>query len=557
MDMMFLLHEGAGTTYVDPFGMTHFNQRVVKEMERIVNADGSITYEMELFDDWVFNDGTPVTAQNYVFNILLWSSEYIVALDGNPTGGFRYVGYRDFLDGVTETFAGVRLLGEHKFSITIDPEWLPFYWEFTYAGVNPIAMHVLAPGVSVADDGQGAYFVGPISAEMLRETYLDPVTGYRYNPRVTIGPYQLVEASLPEYCILERNMLFKGHWDYSLPLINEIIMRHFSQATYVAALEAGQGHIVTGVTGFGEILDFLAMVDQGILWDNQYDRPGFGYLAFQADHGPTRHQEVRQASAWLIDRDELIRIFLGGLAAVVNSDYATAQYIYQDNRDWLEDNLDHWTLNPAMANQILDEGGWIYNADGTERTPGSSTLRHKMVDGELEPLIIKWLGSDSSWTFILEDLWVPSAAEVGMEVSLTVVEFATLNQHWGRSGAWTDEMKEYHAFNLAVNFTSVIVAYWNMYSIHDEFMGAGWNNFFIRNQELYDQTMIMYNATTKEEYDAAWLQVLLMLNQQVVRIPIYANIWFDFVRFDSGLENYHGSSYWNFRHAVQRAWIAK
>jgi hypothetical protein len=69
--------------------------------------------------------------------------------------------------------------------------------------------------------------------------------------------------------------------------------------------------------------------------------------------------------------------------------------------------------------------------------------------------------------------------------------------------------------------------------------------------------MTMFNATSKEEYDAAWLDVITMTNEKLYRIPMYANTWFDFIHYDSGLKNYFGNSYWGFRHAVQRAWIAR
>jgi peptide/nickel transport system substrate-binding protein len=361
--------------------------------------------------------------------------------------------------------------------------------------------------------------------------------------------------------VIERNMNFKGHWDYCNPLIQEVIIRYFDQATYIAAMEAGEGDIVVGVTGFNDIMEFLALVEDGVMWSNQYDRPGFGYLGFQVDFSPTRFLAVRQAIAWTLDREEFNRIFLGGLAAIVNSEYATAQYIFVENREWIEDNLTNWTYNPAIANRLLDEDGWVFNADGSDFRVGVDPLRHKLIveeDGTetLEPLIIEWLGTTPNpFTDTLYDVWVPSAAAIGMQVNQTLVEFAQLNMHWGRGSGFTEDMKQFSAYNLAINYTSVIVAFWNSFSIHDEFMGRGWNNHFLVDQELYDQAMVMYNATSKEEYDAAWLQVLLKLNQLVPKIPIYANIWFDFIRNDANLVYYFGDSYWSFGHAIQRAWI--
>jgi len=560
--VMDLIHGGAGTLYMNPGGNWEVNPKVVKNMETVDNADGSKTYTMEIFDDWVFNNGTPVTAKHYVFSILYSGSKEFGELDANNTGGFRFVGYDEWSKGEAAYFSGVRLLGDYTFSVTIDAKHLPYYWEFTYASVGPAAIEVMAPGCDIADDGNGAYITGPWSTELIRESLMNPETGYRFAPKVTVGPYNLVHFTRDDnYAVVERNMLFKGHWDDTFPLINQIILRYVNQPLFLTAMEAGEGDIVTGTSGYNDILGLLDMVDAGILWEAQYDRPGFGYLGFQCDQGPTSFPAVRQAVAWSLDRDEFNRIFLGGLAVVVNSEYATAQYIYTENQDWLEDNLTHYTYNPEKAIEVLEEDGWIYNADGSLFGLGFDPVRHKKIieaDGRewYMPLVIEWLSSQGDFSDVLRAVWIPAAHGVGIQVNETNVEFGFLSDNWARVGM-NDEDAQFFAYNLAVNYTSVITGFWNTFSDEPQFWGGGYNNMFLKDDEVIRLSQIMYNATSKEEYDEAWLDVLVRLNYLLPRIPIYSNIWFDFVRNDIGLENYTGSSYWGFQHAIQRAWLAK
>ena len=49
-----------------------------------------------------------------------------------------------------------------------------------------------------------------------------------------------------------------------------------------------------------------------------YDRNGYGCLSFLDDRGPTQYKEVRQAVAFLMNRDDFVQNFAGGYAVVTN-----------------------------------------------------------------------------------------------------------------------------------------------------------------------------------------------------------------------------------------------
>lgn len=91
-------------------GQLLINPMVVKEMETTVNEDGSKTYTITLHDDLYFNDGTQITAMNYIAYPLLFTSPIGIASGAYGTAGKYFVGYEEFKNGENKVFTGIRLL---------------------------------------------------------------------------------------------------------------------------------------------------------------------------------------------------------------------------------------------------------------------------------------------------------------------------------------------------------------------------------------------------------------------------------------------------------------
>ena len=64
---------------------------VVKDHEVIENDDGSKTYRFEINDNLKWSDGSPITAKDYVFSLLLHSSPEFAACEGDATYGWALV----------------------------------------------------------------------------------------------------------------------------------------------------------------------------------------------------------------------------------------------------------------------------------------------------------------------------------------------------------------------------------------------------------------------------------------------------------------------------------
>ena len=122
-----LIH-GYSTVVADMEGALLYDPTVVASHETTENEDGTKTYTVTINDGLTWSDGTPITAKDYVFQLLLESSPEMNGVDGYPSqAGYSLVGYQDYFDGKTENFAGVHLVDDMTYSVTVRAEELPFH----------------------------------------------------------------------------------------------------------------------------------------------------------------------------------------------------------------------------------------------------------------------------------------------------------------------------------------------------------------------------------------------------------------------------------------------
>lgn len=118
---------------------------VVKDHEVIENDDGSKTYRFEINDNLKWSDGSPITAKDYVFSLLLHSSPEFAACEGDATYGWALVGYNDHVQGTTKEFAGV---GQDHV-LAINDKGTLYTWGFNRMGLNVIPPEL--KGKKIAD----------------------------------------------------------------------------------------------------------------------------------------------------------------------------------------------------------------------------------------------------------------------------------------------------------------------------------------------------------------------------------------------------------------------
>ncbi len=550
-NMYNLIHGGYDTVVFSKEGEFQYNDTVVASHEETENEDGTKTYTVTINDGLVWSDGTPITAKDYVFAALLENSDEMAGVDGYPCNtGYSYVGYDEWLDGSADAFAGVHLVDDMTYSLTVKAEELPYHFDITYATIRPRPLHVIAPECDVEDTENGATITGDFTTELLQETINNVETGYRYNPKVTCGPYlfdNFDEAS--QQATLKANPEFVGDYRGVKPSIETLVIKTVSSDTMMNELESGSVDLLYGCSGGDTINAGLDLVEEGKAADTTYMRNGYGKLQFDCSVFPTDSQNVRQAIAYCLDRNEFARQYTGGYGSVVHSFYGLAQWEYQDSAEWINENLNTYEMNVDAAKELLEADGWNLNADGT---PYSGTgTRYKDVDGELKPLVITWCNSEGNPVSELLATMLPETmAEAGMELKATTTDFATLQNGILHAG---DTM--YNMYNLATGFATANSP-WYYFSSDEAWMG-NYNTNWIADEELNDAVMPLKSIPYEdsEAWLEAWQNFIKVWNEKLPDIPLYSDEYYDF--HSTRVQGWENTATWGWQNAVLDAWVSE
>ena len=550
-NMYVLIHGGYDTVVFSKEGEFQYNDTVVASHEETENEDGTKTYTVTINDGLVWSDGTPITAKDYVFAILLENSDEMAGVDGYPCNtGYSYVGYDEWLDGSADAFAGVHLVDDMTYSLTVKAEELPYHYDITYATLRPRPLHVIAPECDVEDTENGATITGDFTTELLQETINNVETGYRYNPKVTCGPYlfdNFDEAS--QQATLKANPEFVGDYRGVKPSIETLVIKTVSSDTVMNELESGSVDLLYSCSGGDTINAGLDLVEEGKAADTTYMRNGYGKIQFDCSVFPTDSQNVRQAIAYCLDRNEFARQYTGGYGSVVHSFYGLAQWEYQDSVEWINENLNTYEMNVEEAKKLLEADGWNLNADGT---PYSGTgTRYKEVDGEIVPLVITWCNSEGNPVSELLATMLPETmAEAGIELQATTTDFATLQNGILHAG---DTM--YNMYNLATGFATANSP-WYYFSSDEAWMG-NYNTNWIADEELND-AVVPLKSIPYEDSEAwleAWQNFIKVWNEKLPDIPLYSDEYYDF--YSTRVQGWENTATWGWQNAVLDAWVSE
>ncbi len=372
--------QNQGTYVLDP--------TVVTDYLVTLDEEGNKTYTLVLADDLTWSDGTPITAWDYAFSILLMMSPEIEQIGGKIYRAEHILGAKEYIDGrikaingeevPTEeaSLGGVDVIDDHQIMITLSHEFLPYFFETGLLLTVPYPISVIAPGCKVYDDGYGIYLANenrnvetPVyTAELLKKTILDPETGYNSHPSLTSGPYVLKDFD-GTTAHFEINEHYKGSWYHRiLPRGYEQMPLHFEQIldaegnpkldaneqpmyivkptiekvaftlanndTLIEKLANEELNLVNKVTQGKTILDGMERRDELGIAYQPYPRVGLAFATFSYDWPTVHEKEVRQAIAWCMDRDALTMKYCGdpetgmNFGVVVNGYYGIEQWEY-------------------------------------------------------------------------------------------------------------------------------------------------------------------------------------------------------------------------------------
>ncbi|WP_294795213.1 ABC transporter substrate-binding protein [uncultured Fenollaria sp.] len=556
------LIQGYGTVDQTDEGEYVIDDSIVEKYETKDNEDGSKTYTFTIKQGLKFADGKEITAKNYVGNILFWSSKLIGPdfCQGKNTAGIDLVGYDAFSKGEKKEFEGVHLIDDYTFSSTINPENTPYFYELNSVSSGPEDLEFwLGKEVDIKDDGDGCYFVEDINTEEFKNA----VKAARDRKTLpSSGPYMLEKYDeAQQLATMVINPNFQGDRVGRKPLISKVILKKITQATQIDDLKTGGVDIIKNI-GDGKTINagMDLTEDEGFAYTD-YPRAGYGKIAFSCDVGPTQFPEVRQALAYLLDRNDFAKQFTGGYGSVVNGPYGTAQWFYQETSKELDEKLNSYPYDPAKAVELLEKVGFTLNESGAEYKEGDGIRYKKMDDGKLMPLEIKWASTENNE---VSDLLVvklaenPDLVKAGIKIQRDAMSFDEL-LNWLYRDASQDAkygVPTYNMFNLASGFTPWYDRKYD-YSTKEEMIKMGYNTNFIFDKELEQAAIDMVKCTPdqRDVFKENFVKFIVRWNEMLPDLPLYSNQYHDF--YNSKLKHWVTSEMKGLTATVLDAWVTE
>lgn len=573
IDIRALLHGYSTVAYTDDASYTL--DETVAQVDVATEDDfGNKVYVFHVNDGLTYNDGTPITAKDYAFSVLLQSAPQMAELGASTSGYWHIQGYDQYASGERNYLSGVRLLDDMTFSLTIRANALPYYYELTYVNVTPYPISVIAPGCTVEDDGDGAYIDGEFTAAVLEKTMLDPETGYCSHPMVTSGPYQL-ESYNGETgeVVLKANTRYVGNYAGQRPLIETVVLRETTNAQALAELADGTLDIVNKISDSQVIAEGVAQLSQGTLQASNYLRSGLGFLALACEQGPTSQENIRKAISYCLDQDAFVTAFTGTYGQPVYSWYGLGQWMASEYVSTAGEDLNTYEMNLDTATTLVERAGYVYNAEGDAFREGEDTVRYRLLRGtalneynaledpvveavqvgnkNLLPLEIKFARVENNrmCDLVVEQL-VPNLETIGFKVEVVDLSFEDMLAQYYR-----EVPREGNMFALATNFTHVFDP---IYTWDGEAQYQGYlNTTGIDSTRLARQAARLRGTTPgdTERYLQRWQQLMTIFNDELPAIPLYSNMYFDF--YANRVQNYAANAHWSWSAAILYTWVAE
>lgn len=473
-----------------------------------ISPDGkTITFKMK--KDKVFSDGTPVTANDVVFT-------YQVLADPSYTGRYGsavkdLVGFDDYFGQKTQEFKGVEAVDEYTVKFNFKEALRVNLENCTYA-IMPKHYY----GKDFAYNNTAA--VEAITSQVIGS-----------------GPYMLKEFKEKELILLERNMKYTGK-GY---MIKNVLMKFVDQTTDIVELTSGGVDLLPGVIEPEKI----AEARKNNFSINKYQRSGYGYVKFNCEAGPTADKTVRQALYTSFNVEEFTNSYFKD--ATTGEILASTQYHPFSQISWAIDDklvsgLNNYKFDLEKANKMLDDAGWVKNANGIRVKDGK----------ELELKIAAMPDHDILATLI--PMWERDWGKgLGVKLNVAYLEFNTILDYIIYNS--DANVNEWSLFFLATSITTADPH--TLYSeFHSSAIGSGKDNTGRYNNpkvdELFDKGKAIMSI---EEAKPVYQEIAKILNDDAPMVPVYANTYFDL--YNSKMTNFKTSSLYSWTSALKDAEI--
>ncbi|MBO4367468.1 MAG: ABC transporter substrate-binding protein [Clostridia bacterium] len=480
--------------------MYDINPDSVEGSAKETTAKG-VKYTFTLKEDLLWSDGTPMTAQDYVFSVLMQSSSQMKEQGADISTYDRIVGWKAFSAGEADTFEGVELIDEQTFSMTIAAEYLPDFYEMSNVWVQPCPVAVCAPGCEVKDDGDGAYIEGEWTG--------DEVMEFITTPAVVSGPYRLDsfdgEAATAEFSV---NPFYCG----KIPEIQKLRFMTVNNEDVAGLMEDGTVDVFINAVDS----DTVKALNEMKLNKVNYDRRGLAFLALNCESEPLTDVNVRRAIACTIDKSEFLQEFLGGRGSLVRGWYGIGLWMVRDTAA-VQETFEYYDEDLWRAKRYLDKSAYVYAEDGSAYN--GSGYRYAKSGDELEKLSLTYFQTENNrGAQLIGDMLKENCEALGIELTVREASMTTEALQYYRA-----EEREYDLMFIATNFDMVYDPS-DEFSTDEDAQGYG-NKSGLKDEKLYQLALDMRSvaAGNRVEYVKRWAEFQQYFTEILPSVPLYSN----------------------------------
>lgn len=459
------------TGQYEPDGVTYkFNMDLLAEEPELLSED-PFSFQFEISEDAAWDDGTPITADDFIVTWQLSASESEGYCDGCDSRGTATADRIDSVegsgDGKTVTFT----LKEGQ----SDPEW------FTWGGTGDVAGGIVPAhiaeenGFDLSDPAQmGEYF------DHLHSTM----------PTWSGGPYRLVEGDLENQVIKEPNPNWYGEVQ---PTLDTMIVRFLTEES--AWVQAMANDEVQGGNPTQLNADILGQLqDMPNVMVNIGPGPSWEHLDINMDVAAFADLELRRAIFTAVNADEIAGRVYGNLFP----EYTLRTNLgFPSTSNFHEDHLTDTGFGQGdaeTARAILEDAGY-------ELTDG--TL---MLDGEqVGPFRLRSTSTETRSTAM--QLIQAQLAEIGIEVDIQPTD--------NLGGMLSEQDYDMALFGWSGSPAFVGIA-------HQQWHSESASNFGrYSNPEVDDLTEAQFQATSHEEAAEIANEAAEIVLQDAYVLPLY------------------------------------
>ena len=270
-------------------------------------SDDGLVWTFNLREGVTYHDGSEFNAEAVRFSFMrLIDEEH----EYYGLGDYSYFAYL-----LADVIEDIKVVDEYTIAFHLKHKFAPF---LTYMGY---------------------YSQFPVSMEAVKKHGED----FYRNP-VGTGPFKFVEWKKDEYIVLERN---EDYWGEK-PAIDKVIWKVVPDiSTRFLELQSGQVHAIKGLAP--NQIEKVESNDKMVL--HQVPGANIFHLVFNCDKEPVDDVRVRQAIAYGVNLDKLVRGVYEGLGTVASSSLPPTVFGYADH-------VEPYPYDPEKARELLKEAGY-------------------------------------------------------------------------------------------------------------------------------------------------------------------------------------------------------